>query len=211
VAEVVLIGMCGRSGSGKGYVCRLFEKYGIPSIDTDAVYRKMTAPAAETSLCMRELAAEFGSQIVLEDNSLNRPLLSSIVFAENGEKARAALNRITHAHILRETLRLADEYAAQGKKYVIIDAPLLFESGFDKMCRFTVCVCASLETSVSRIMKRDGIGEDAARRRLASQIKPEELAERCDFRIDNELQCDDLHEQIGEVIRKIETLNGETE
>ncbi len=205
-----LIGLCGRSGTGKGYVCKLFAKLGIPSVDTDAVYRTMTAPSATLSPCMTELVEAFGDGIRLPDNSLNRPALSAVVFGEDGGEALQTLNRITHAHILRETKRLAEEYAAEGADLVIIDAPVLFESGFDAMCRFTMCVCASEETSVTRILKRDGITREAALRRLASQIPTEELIRRCDFHIENELHCDTLEEQTQRIAEQIRTAMGET-
>ncbi len=205
----VLIGLCGRSGTGKGYVCKLLAELGIPSVDTDAVYRAMTAPCETLSPCMEELVAAFGEEIRLPDNSLNRPALSAIVFGEGGSESLQTLNRITHAHILRETKRLAEEYAAEGAECVIIDAPVLFESGFDAMCRFTVCVCASEETSVARIIKRDGITEEAARRRLASQIPTEELMRRCDYHIENELHCDTLRTQTAEIACAIRTALGD--
>lgn len=203
MTEPVLIGLCGRSGTGKGYVCRLFEELGIPSIDTDAVYREMTGPCNVLSPCMKELTEAFGDSILFADNSLNRPALSSIVFAEGASGLRQTLNRITHAHILRETMSRAKIYGKNGFPLVIIDAPLLFESGFDAMCRFTVCVTASTETSVMRVMKRDGISEEAARRRLAVQLTEEELIARCDFRVKNELHCETLRTQTAEIAGEI--------
>jgi len=192
----VRIGLCGRSGTGKGYVCRLFEEIGIPSVDTDAVYREMTGPCESLSPCMEELVRAFGERICREDRSLDRPVLSSIVFGDDGANALAELNRITHRHILLETEKRIDEYAKKGFSFVIIDAPVLFESGFDSMCRFTVCVTASTQTSVMRIVRRDGITEEAAQRRLSVQKTNEELIQLCDYHIENELHCDTLREQI---------------
>ena len=206
----ILIGLCGRSGTGKGYVCKLFARLGIPSVDTDAVYRDMTAPSDTLSPCMQELIDTFGETIRLPDNSLNRQALSAIVFGDGGGEALKTLNRITHAYILAETKRLAQEYAEAGADMVIIDAPVLFESGFDAMCRFTVCVCASEETSVTRILKRDGITREAALRRLASQIPTEELMRRCDFHIENELQCDTLTEQTERIAAQMRAALGES-
>ncbi len=60
----VLVGLCGRSGSGKGYVSELFAEIGIPSVDTDAVYREMTSPSEMLSPCMKELAERFGREVV---------------------------------------------------------------------------------------------------------------------------------------------------
>ncbi len=203
VNNVLLIGLCGRSGSGKGYVCRKFAAHGIPSVDTDAIYREMTAPSAVLSPCMQELREEFGDSIVSVDGSLDRRALSSIVFSADGEEKRAVLNRITHRHILESTARIAAEYAAAGAPAVIIDAPLLFESGFDTHCACTVCVTAPTEVSVQRIVQRDGITEEEAHRRLAAQISAEKLIARCDYHIENGLCCPDLEEQVLQVVRAI--------
>ena len=60
IPENMIYGIIGRSGAGKGYVCRLFAQLGIPAVDTDAVYREMTGPAETLSPCMEELVAFFG-------------------------------------------------------------------------------------------------------------------------------------------------------
>ena len=202
MCESVWIGLCGRSGAGKGYISRLFAERGIPSVDTDAVYREMTGPADELSPCMRELVGEFGEEILNPDGSLNRRFLSDLVFSDTGDDARKTLNRITHAHILHRTRQLADAFADKGNPMVLIDAPLLFESGFDSFCRFTVCVSAPDEVCVSRIMTRDGLTEAEARRRLASQIPREELEARCDFTVVND-GIAPLSEQVAEIYNAI--------
>ena len=201
--EPVLIGLCGRSGSGKGYVSRIFFQAGIPAVDTDALYRNMTSSSPELSPCMSDLHAAFGDAVVHPDNSLNRRALADIVFDKNNTAARQQLNRITHAHILTETKKVIAEYGESGFRYVLIDAPLLFESGFDRMCRYTVCVTASDETSIARIVQRDGISEEEARRRLAAQIPQQELVRRCDFHIANDGGFPSVEEQTAAVIKAI--------
>lgn len=194
--RVPLIGLCGRSGSGKGYVAAKFAAYGIPSVDTDAVYRSMTAPSETYSPCMQELVSAFGEEIANRDRSLNRRALAAIVFADDGADALKQLNKITHAHILRETVHIADALAKGGARAVIVDAPVLFESGFDAHCDCTLCVIAPEDISVARIVKRDGITDEEARRRLASQISAEELVRRCDYVIENGYHCETLDTQV---------------
>ncbi len=184
---VMLVGLCGRSGSGKGYVSAMFDQYGIPSIDTDAVYREMTSPTEHLSPCMAELVSRFGEQILADDNSLDRVVMRSLVFGEDKE-ALADLNSITHKHILARTAEIAGELYENGSRIVLIDAPLLYESGFDRQCETVICVTASEETVISRIMNRDGISRDAAMARLKTQISADELAVRADFVIAND--CD---------------------
>ena len=153
-----IIGLCGGSGSGKGSVCRLFAEYSILSIDTDSVYRKMTEGDSE---CMRALKAAFGEKISQEDGSLDRKALRALVFsADDAKKNREVLNAITHKFILDETRRIIERERIRGAAAVIVDAPLLFESGFDRECDVIVSVIADEDTRISRIVLRDGISED---------------------------------------------------
>ena len=207
MSEAVWIGLCGRSGSGKGYVSGIFAEKGIPAIDTDGVYRKLSGPAETPTECMTELSRAFGDRILNPDNSLNRRAMADIVFAPDGANARERLNRITHSHILRETRRLAREYAEEGHRFVLIDAPLLFESGFDVFCRYTVCVTATDAVCISRITARDGITEGEALRRLSAQITAEELAARCDYVIVND-GSDSVRAQVENVIQAIQRDGG---
>lgn len=201
----MLVGLCGRSGSGKGYVSELFSEIGIPSIDTDAVYRNMTSAADELSPCMKELVGRFGEQIVAEDNSLDRRVMRELVFGGD-RQALEDLNHITHKHILEKTMETAEELAANGFDIILIDAPLLFESGFDAMCACSICVTAPESTVLRRIMRRDGISEEDARRRLAAQKPVSELTEKADFEIVNDCEREILLKRVtdcAEVLRKI--------
>ncbi len=201
--KIPLIGLCGRSGSGKGYVAAKFAPYGIPSVDTDAVYRTLTAPSDAYSPCMCALVDAFGEKIALPDRSLNRRALAEIVFAEDGATSLKLLNKITHTHILCEAVRVAQSLADNGARAVIIDAPALYESGFDAQCACTVCVIAPDDVAVSRIVERDGICEAAARKRLDTQICAEELMQRCDYTIENGYGCATLDAQVELVAQDI--------
>ena len=176
-----IIGLCGSSGSGKGYISMLFTKYGVASIDTDLVYRETTTKKG--SECLLELTKEFGASILTENGTLYRPALAEIDFSDREKLNR--LNEITHKHIKKDTLALIAEYKSEGARAVIIDAPVLFESGFDKMCDVTICVTAPFETKLKRIMKRDNLSLDDALARLRSQLSDDELRARCNYEIDN--------------------------
>ena len=152
---MLIIGLCGGSGSGKGYVCKLFEKYDIPHIDTDRLYREVTVKKG--SRCLSELCEACGYGILDQEGELNRKVLADIVFLKNGTKV---LNEITHKHIKVDTDILIEKYKEQGKRAVLVDAPVLFESGFDRMCDYTICVVASYEARLERILKRDNITEE---------------------------------------------------
>ena len=193
-----VIGLCGRSGSGKGYVCELLECRGVRCIDTDAIYRRLTAPSKRRRALVSELARAFGENVVAPDNSLDRRALGEIVFSDDA--ALEMLDRIAHRHILREVRSLLARFAKEGVAIACVDAPVLFESGFDKECDVTVCVTASEETRVRRIMRRDGIGEEAARRRLASQKSDDELRLLCTTVIVNDGDDEALVRSIEQLI-----------
>lgn len=199
----LIIGLCGRSGAGKGCVSEIFRELGIPSVDTDAVYRELTAPCESRerlSPCMRELAQLFGEEIIAKDNSLDRRAVVVAVFAEDGKDKLRQLNAVTHKHILRRTDELIGHYARNGAFAVAVDAPLLFESGYDKKCDVTVAVTAPHEVLKARIMRRDGISEEMAQRRLASQKSDGELEDLADLVIVNDGSLEELREKVKDVI-----------
>lgn len=184
---MLIIGVCGTSGSGKGYVCKKFEKHGVYHIDTDKVYRECSLKSAE---CQKELTDYFGNDI-FDNGLLNSRVLAARVFEGEGKEQRLnMLNSITHKYIKIDTERIIDECRKGGYSAVLVDAPVLFESGFDGMCDATICITAPYEMKVERIMKRDGITREKAEARLKTQLSDNELRQRCTYEIDNTDGCD---------------------
>lgn len=166
---MLIIGLTGPSGAGKGTTAALFAPYGILSIDTDKVYHDLLIPP---SPCLDKLAARFGTHILTPDGTLDRKALAAHVFANGNEGELADLNRITHAFVLDVTRRICCELKAQGCAGVFVDAPLLFESGFDKECDTTLAVLAEPDVRLARIMARDGLTLPEAQARMEAQ-KPD--------------------------------------
>ena len=114
------------------------------------------------------------------------PINRREVFEGNGSKKRLErLNKITHKYIKVETVRILEKNKTDGAWATLIDAPVLFESEFDKLCDCTVCVTAPTELKLARITKRDGITLEKAEARLHSQMSDEKLRQLCDFEIVN--------------------------
>lgn len=195
---MIKIGLCGSSGSGKGYVCKKFKAYGVEYIDTDKVYRDIAVGGSE---CVNELCSYFGEGILSEDGTLNRKELSKRVFeGDNAAEHLKVLNEITHKYIRYETVRILEENESKGVIATIIDAPVLFESGFDDMCDVTVCVTAPTELKIKRILKRDNIPLEKAKARLQSQLPDSILREKCDYEIIND-DSGTLEDEIIKVVR----------
>lgn len=198
-----IIGLCGRSGSGKSVISSVFSEFGIPSIDTDAVYREITSGYinGELSDCMKALALEFGSDIIMKDGSLNRRRLATLVFTDRNKLD--ALNHISHTFILSETDKLIKNLSVLGYKAVIVDAPLLFESGYYKKCDYIIMADAPEETLVSRIVARDGISEKDAVMRLKSQINSDDLRKKVNYVIYTDTDVKNIKERARNILKNI--------
>ena len=183
-----VIGLCGGSGAGKGTVCSIFAELGIPSIDTDKLYHSLISTDSE---CTMEIVSAFGSD-VYANPGVDRKALRNIVFSS--PENLAILNKITHKHILASVRSLIKNTGEA--RAIIIDAPLLFESGFDRECDVKICVIADEDVRIERITKRDGISPEIAKARIASQIPNDELKEICDYTIENNVGTDELRKHI---------------
>ena len=175
-----IIGITGASGAGKSEARKVFELYGIKSIDTDKISREVTAKNSE---CLKELAEYFSSDILTDNGELDRKKLAGIAFS-SAENLKM-LNKITHKHIINKCNEIITEMKNAGEKAVIIDAPLLFESGFNTRCDVIISVVSDLDKKIERIIKRDNITEEQAKIRIQNQKSDEFLRENSDFVIYN--------------------------
>ena len=176
-----IIGLTGATGAGKGVFGKnAVQKYNIMHIDTDLTARSVVEPGKP---CLEEIEKEFGKQVIKENGTLDRSTLGNIVFSD--AQKLEVLNRITHHYITKEVRECLEKAKKDGFIAVIIDAPLLFESGEDKLCDVTVGIIADKETRKQRIIARDAISEEMAQKRLDSGKDTDFFAERCDYLIEN--------------------------
>ncbi len=194
-----VIGLAGGSGTGKGTVCSLFEKYNYTSIDADAVYHELISFAG--SPCLDALRREFGDTIITSEGTLDRQALSKLVFAENARDKRERLNKITHSFVLAEIRTRISRLSSLGYTGVLVDAPLLFESGFDRECDIILCVISKKDTRIKRIIRRDGINEQMAEARISSQLSDEYLTKHADHVITNDGDMAELDAQIAKIVK----------
>lgn len=187
-----IIGLTGGIACGKSVVSDIFEKQGIPIIDTDIISRKVMKEGED---CYKELVASFPDAV--ENGTLSRFLLKNIVF--NDKQKLAILNSITHKYIKEETIK---EIEKQNGVAVIV-VPLMFESGFDKLCDCVVCVSANKNERINRIISRDNISEELAENIIKSQLSDEERRTKSDYVIENNSSIEDLINQVNQVLKII--------
>ncbi len=190
-----LIGLCGRSGSGKGLFSSVAAKNGLKVIDCDAVYKELVSKPSD---CLLEIASYFGKEVI-KDNALDRRYLAPIVFSD--KEKLDVLNEITHKHIIAEVENILSQY--DENDIVVIDAPTLFESGIDAMCDLIVGIIAPNSICISRITTRDGISEEEARSRLSNQPAIDFIAENSDCIIYNDSSLEAFENAVLELVDNI--------
>ena len=196
---MITLGLTGATGAGKGvfadYAVRTFDAV---HIDTDRIAREV---AEKGRPALKEIAEAFGKDVLHPDGTLDRAALAAVVFADKEKLER--LNHITHRYILLEAQRRMDKAKADGKALCILDAPLLFESGAEKMCDVTVGVIADEKVRKERIMARDGLTEEKADERLRNAKDAGFFIRRCDHILENNASTADFASAAHELLSRL--------
>lgn len=195
---MLVIGLTGPTGAGKGAVATIFEGYGIPVINADRVYHELITPP---SSCLQELVEIFGKEILLPDGSLNRRALASIVFSDPA--ARETLNTVTHRYVMEEIKTRMERLRREGVPVAALDAPQLFEADAHKACGAVVSVLAERQTRLERIVARDSITPEAAMRRILAQKSDEFFKTHSDYIIENNGNIDLLTPQVHRILAEL--------
>ncbi len=170
----MILGITGPTGSGKTTLLQAFQGIGGTVLDCDAIYHRLLK---EDKALLSAIEARFPG--VVEDGELDRKKLGNLVFSDHA--ALLELNRITHAAVKQEVVRLLEE----APKLAAIDAIGLFEGGLAELCDVTVAVTAPEDARVARLMAREAIPEEYARKRIAAQKSAAWFSAKCDFTLEN--------------------------
>ena len=184
----LLIGLTGGIGSGKSTVASIIERT-HPVLYTDRIARELM----QHNEALREAVVErFGVQAYLSDGSLDRRWLAEVVFGDS--RALAELNAIVHPPTLEFVRGEAARLFAGGARVVIVESALIFEAELEEDFDYTVCVLADFDSTVQRLLQRDGTTREQVLERMRHQLPPEEKAGLADFTIHNSGSLDDLEQ-----------------
>ena len=195
-----IIGLTGATGAGKSTAAMTLRERGCYIIDADTVAREALAKGSD---CLQTLAEYFGYDIIDQDGQCNRRLLAQRAFAD-AEKT-ALLNKTTHPWIKRRIEEYITIYRRTSEGYIVIDAPLLYESGCDSLCDKVIAVTAPAEIRLHRIMQRDGLTKEEALLRMQAQPDSAFYTGKADFIIDGSQPLPVVQAAVAELLENLES------
>lgn len=193
--DKLVVGLTGGVGTGKTTVARMFREAGAEIVDADRIARGLLARDAASR---REIVRAFGRGILGSGGRIDRRLLGRRVFGDG--RLRKKLNAILHPRIIR---RIKEKVLRSKKCVVVIDAPLLFETGLEKSVDAVIVVTASRETQARRYMARTGLSRGETLSRIASQLPLTEKIRSADFIINNNGTLKQTKEQVESIRRSV--------
>ena len=194
---MITVGLTGGIACGKSFVTNLLLEKGAVIIDLDQVAREVVKPGREA---WSDILSFFGQEFVDEEGNIDRQKLGQVVFSD--KKKRENLNYITHRRIIEYVQKKKDEFCKNPEnkgKVLVIDAPLLFEAGMDKMVDKVIVIICDREVQMKRLMERDNLSKGESGKRINSQMPLEEKARYGDYIIDNSHSREHTRKQVDEV------------
>ena len=174
---MIRVGLTGNIGSGKSLVASVFSSLGIPVYHADEESKKFL----ESRQVIASLVSLFGLQIVTNEK-IDKRKLAETVFGD--EKALEQLNALLHPLVMQDFNSLIS--SAPPVPYMIMEAAVLFESGYSKDFDWIIHVSCPDATAIERVMARDGISRELVLARMQHQLKNDDKARLSDFVIIND-------------------------
>jgi len=191
--DPIIIGLTGGIASGKSTASAYFAKLNIPLIDSDLIVKNLWENNQEM---ITKVESFFGLSIKTYEDRKN---LGHLIFHD--QEKREALNQMVHPYVFDKIEKLKKTY--QDHQAIVIDMPLLIETGYQELCDYVLVVYVNLETQIKRLMYRDLITKDEALTRIHSQLLLEEKIKHADLILDNNQEREDLYQQIDTFLRGI--------
>ena len=197
------VGLTGSIAVGKSYVCECFRELGCHVLDADLTARRVVEPGTPG---LAKVVEEFGDGILLDDGSLDRKKLGSVIFGN--EEKRLLLNAIVHPLVIEAQdnwlTSIEDE---DPNSIAIIDAALMIESGGYKRFNKLIVVWCKPDIQLQRLISRDGLTAEEALKRISSQMPQEEKKRYADYLIDTSHGFEDTRRQVRQVFSSLNEID----
>lgn len=168
-----VIGLTGSIGMGKSTVARQFRQHGAWVSDADAIVHRLMAPGGKA---FEAIAQRFPE--VIQDGTIDRKALGRIVFSN--DQALRWLEQLLHPLVRQEHLAIIQQARYRRQHTVVLEIPLLFETGADTLCDIVCVVTCPAFLQRQRVLRRPGMTDERLQQVLAKQLPDWEKRQRAD-------------------------------
>lgn len=199
---MILVGLTGGIASGKSLVSKLLNELGAYIIDADEIAREVIQPGEPA---YQEILPQFGEEILNEDGTIDRSKLGRLVFSDPVK--RTLLEGIVHPRVFAIEEARRRQIAQQDREAVIIfDAPLLIETRAYELMDKVIVVYANPRTQLKRLMERDHLEYDEAKRRIAAQLPIGDKRQHADYIINSGDPPEEVAKQTEAIYQELKAL-----
>ena len=192
-----IIGLTGGISSGKSSVAGTLMRYcNAMILDIDKVTGWLLEPGGEL---FEIYVRHFGRRVVTEEGLLNRRLIGEIIFNDLAE--REWINSVAHPILLNQARNFLVECSQIGARLVVLEVPLLFEAGWEHLFDEIWAVYTKRQIQIKRLMSRDNLTRQQAKKRIDAQMPKEEICKRADVVIRNVGRSSEVRQQILAALR----------
>jgi dephospho-CoA kinase len=203
---MIVAGLTGGIATGKSTVAAIFEAAGARLIDADRIARDAVRKGAPA---YHDTVAHFGEAVLQGDGEIDRKRLAAVIFNDPAEQR--SLERIVHPQVKQEITRRLDRIRRETPDaLVIVDVPLLFESGMDRGLAAAIVVYVPEQIQLERLMARDALTQPEALARIRAQMPIEKKKSLATLVIDNSGSLERTRDQTLEVYRRLSQQGQET-
>tara|TARA_B100000929_G_scaffold242838_1_gene200381 strand:- start:253 stop:837 length:585 start_codon:yes stop_codon:yes gene_type:complete len=173
---MIKVAITGGIGTGKTTISNMFSDKGVPVFNSDEIAKEIMNT---NSLLKNEIVTAFGDKIY-DKNRLNKEYLSDAIF--NNETLLKKINAIVHPYVADEFNSWIEE---QDSKYIIYESAIIFENQAEDFFDKIICVTASEEDVISRVMKRNNFSVDKIKSIINKQLPNDAKIQKSDYVIEN--------------------------
>ncbi len=193
------VGLTGGIGSGKSTASKFFEKLGAFILDADKEAKNLLE---KNEIVQHEVISEFGTDIINTTGKVDKNKLARVAFQDVDHQRR--LNSVVHPYIYDLIDKTFDKVLNDGKYAVfIIDAAMIYESGYDIHLDYIIVITAQLKNRMERALARKTLTREEILKRIEFQWPEEKKVEMADFVIHNDGSEKELNDNIKSIIKKL--------
>lgn len=198
---MLLIGLTGSIGMGKSETAKMFQKLDVPVYDADAAVH---AIYAKGGAAVEPIRALFPSAVI--DDAVDRPALAREVIGLPEQMAK--LEAVVHPLVGESQLSFLRQAQNEGHQMVLLDIPLLYETGGEKRVDVVVVVSAPYHIQEQRVLARPGMDMAKFAAIHAKQVPDEEKKKRADFIVESDKGLDHAFDQVKTIVETLKTREG---